>query len=92
MRAAVKRRNPRIRRGASPRRAPGDREKSHTPLPDASLWILDEPFDAIDVDGLERVNGLIREHVQRGGVLLSSHLEPNIPMLPVRECDLHRYC
>ncbi|CAB3800567.1 Cytochrome c biogenesis ATP-binding export protein CcmA [Paraburkholderia ultramafica] len=60
---------------------------------DASLWILDEPFDALDADGVERVNGLMREHVQRGGgVLLSSHLEPSIPMLPVSEIDLGRYC
>ena len=40
----------------------------------APLWLLDEPFDALDVDGIVALNGLIAEHAARGGcVLLTSH-------------------
>ena len=53
------------------------------------LWILDEPFDALDADGIERLNALLLAHVQRGGsVLLSSHLPLDIVRLPVTEVDL----
>lgn len=38
------------------------------------VWLLDEPFDALDSDGVARLNGLISEHAQAGGcVLLTSH-------------------
>jgi heme exporter protein A len=41
---------------------------------DAALWLLDEPFDALDIDGITALNSLIAEHAQRGGcVLLTSH-------------------
>lgn len=44
-----------------------------------ALWLLDEPFDALDADGVQRVNGLLAEHLQRGGgVLLTSHLPVDI--------------
>ncbi len=39
-----------------------------------ALWVLDEPFDALDVEGIEVVNGLLVRHLQRGGsVVLTSH-------------------
>jgi heme exporter protein A len=38
-------------------------------------WVLDEPFDALDVDGIGVVNYLIEQHLERGGsVVLTSHL------------------
>ena len=38
------------------------------------LWLLDEPFDALDGDGVAALNGVIAEHVANGGcVLLTSH-------------------
>jgi heme exporter protein A len=41
---------------------------------EASLWILDEPFDSLDADGMLRLNALMNEHRRRGGsVLLSGH-------------------
>ena len=59
---------------------------------EASLWILDEPFDALDTDGVERVNGLLSEHVARGGsVLLTSHLPVNADMLRPIDIDLDRF-
>jgi heme exporter protein A len=59
----------------------------------ALLWILDEPFDALDADGVERLNALLREHARRGGsVLLSSHLSLNAAVLQPIALDLDRYC
>jgi len=44
---------------------------------DPSLWILDEPYDALDVDGVQAVNELLHAHLARGGaVLLTSHQAP----------------
>jgi heme exporter protein A len=42
---------------------------------EASLWILDEPFDALDTQGVDVLNGLLTDHARRGGcVVLTSHL------------------
>lgn len=39
------------------------------------LWVLDEPFDALDDAGLALVQELFRDNVQRGGtVLFTSHI------------------
>jgi heme exporter protein A len=41
---------------------------------EAAIWILDEPYDALDSDGIDSVNALLHEHLARGGsVLLTSH-------------------
>ena len=38
------------------------------------LWLLDEPFDALDDQGIETLNALLAEHARRGGAaLLTSH-------------------
>jgi heme exporter protein A len=44
-------------------------------LPDSPpLWLLDEPFDALDDRGIEILNALLTEHTRRGGAaLLTSH-------------------
>ncbi|WP_439100535.1 cytochrome c biogenesis heme-transporting ATPase CcmA [Congregibacter sp.] len=43
-------------------------------LSDKPLWLLDEPFTAIDVAGVARLQHRFLEHAARGGaVLLSSH-------------------
>ena len=55
----------------------------------AALWILDEPYDALDVDGIDAVNRLLHEHLARGGsVLLTSHLPPGAGAPDVAEFDL----
>ena len=39
-----------------------------------SVWLLDEPFDALDDDGVRRLNALLSEHAAAGGsTLLTSH-------------------
>jgi heme exporter protein A len=59
----------------------------------AALWILDEPFDALDADGVARLNSLLSEHARQGGsVLLTSHQSVNANALRIREVDLDRYC
>ena len=40
----------------------------------AMLWILDEPFSALDVDAVEQLQQVIRSHLDRGGmVILTTH-------------------
>ena len=56
---------------------------------DAALWVLDEPYDALDVDGVRVVNELLRAHLARGGsVLLTSHLHPGADAPAAVEFDL----
>lgn len=39
-----------------------------------SVWILDEPFDSLDTEGIATLNALLTRHAQRGGsVVLTSH-------------------
>jgi heme exporter protein A len=46
------------------------------PMP---LWILDEPFAALDSEAVEHVQNLIAEHLSRGAaVILTTHLEARI--------------
>jgi heme exporter protein A len=41
-----------------------------------TLWILDEPFDALDAQGAATLNQVLSAHAQGGGaVVLTSHLE-----------------
>ena len=44
---------------------------SHDPL-----WLLDEPFNALDLEGVELLNQLLDQHIMRGGgVIYSSHIK-----------------
>jgi heme exporter protein A len=55
----------------------------------AALWVLDEPYDALDADGLRVVNELLRAHLARGGsMLLTSHLHPGAEAPAMAEFDL----
>ncbi len=54
-----------------------------------SLWVLDEPFDALDTHGIDAVNRLLAGHLARGGsVLLTSHLALSLPPDLVTELQL----
>lgn len=58
---------------------------------DASLWVLDEPFDALDSDGVICLNALLADNLRRGGsVLLTGHPGAWASALPLREFDLDR--
>jgi heme exporter protein A len=53
----------------------------------AKLWILDEPFNALDTHAVNALQGLIAEHIEQGGlVVLTSHQEVSLPQ--VRVLDL----
>lgn len=46
----------------------------------ASLWVLDEPFTAIDKQGVSELESLLTEHSARGGIIiLSTHQDLGIP-------------
>ncbi|HEX6016486.1 MAG TPA: heme ABC exporter ATP-binding protein CcmA [Burkholderiaceae bacterium] len=56
----------------------------------ASLWLLDEPYDALDADGVRAVDALLHAHLGRGGsVLLTSHVAPGdgAPTMTVLDLD-----
>ncbi len=56
------------------------------------LWLLDEPFDALDADGITALNSVLADHAARGGcVLLTSHQAPNLsqPVPTVLDLDLY---
>lgn len=45
----------------------------------APLWLLDEPTNALDDDGLARFARIVAEHRERGGMtVLSSHGDPGV--------------
>ena len=49
-------------------------------LDDSPLWLLDEPFTALDVNGQDLVRSLIADHRARGGaVLCATHQELGVP-------------
>lgn len=53
----------------------------------ADIWILDEPFTAIDVDGVALLESLIADHARAGGlVILTSHHQLQID--DIRRLDL----
>ena len=46
----------------------------------AKLWILDEPFNALDVRAVEMLSELISEHIEAGGMaVMTSHQEILMP-------------
>ena len=52
----------------------------------APLWILDEPFTALDVDAVDRLQRRIADHVARDGlVILTTHQE-----VPLTSGQIHR--
>jgi heme exporter protein A len=55
----------------------------------AKLWLLDEPYANLDLDGIALVNRLIEAHVRDGGgVLLTTHGAYAAPPVPVGTLEL----
>ncbi len=53
-------------------------------LSQATLWVLDEPFTTLDVDGVALLENLLQQHAARGGaVLVTTHHNLQIPGLEV---------
>ncbi|MEI7611429.1 MAG: cytochrome c biogenesis heme-transporting ATPase CcmA [Betaproteobacteria bacterium] len=54
-----------------------------------ALWVLDEPYVALDALAIERVAGLIGAHLQRGGMaVLTTHQAVDVPTGTVHELRL----
>jgi heme exporter protein A len=50
----------------------------------AQLWILDEPFNALDMHAVQALQGLIVEHLEQGGLaVFTSHQEVSLPHVKV---------
>ncbi|MGC7589077.1 cytochrome c biogenesis heme-transporting ATPase CcmA [Bisgaard Taxon 46] len=59
-------------------------------LSKAPLWILDEPFTAIDKKGVQVLTELFEQHVQKGGIVIfTSHQDVQSTML--RKVRLENY-
>lgn len=55
----------------------------------APIWILDEPFTAIDKAGVKTVESLLLNHANNGGcVILTTHQDLEIPEERVRKITL----
>ena len=55
------------------------------------LWILDEPFAALDAAAVECVQSLVGEHLARGGMaVLTTHQEARIKAPSVTDINLDR--
>ncbi len=58
----------------------------------APLWLLDEPYDALDSDGIEALNAVISAHALAGGcVLLTSHQALSISQPAPDVLDLEHF-
>ena len=43
------------------------------------LWLLDEPFAALDAEGIERLGALLAGHAEKGGaIVFTTHQDPGI--------------
>jgi heme exporter protein A len=55
----------------------------------ASLWILDEPFTALDEPGKQLIHQLIEKHTQDKGItVIVTHEDLNIPGNKIKKLDL----
>ncbi len=58
-------------------------------LSDARVWVLDEPFTALDVRGRDLVEALLAEHAMRGGIaILTTHHAVSVVGAPVHRLHL----
>lgn len=56
-------------------------------LGEAPLWILDEPYTALDADNVARIDGILSDHVGTGGVvILATHQSPRFA--PTQTIDM----
>ena len=52
----------------------------------AIIWILDEPFTTLDLDGVQLLEKLLGDHARKGGVaLVTTHHELSLPDLKILE-------
>jgi heme exporter protein A len=55
----------------------------------SALWVLDEPFTALDVHAVDLLKGLIANHIKEGGMaILTTHQHVEIDVGVLKEIDL----
>jgi heme exporter protein A len=55
----------------------------------AALWVLDEPYTALDSAAVQLLQGIIRDHVAGGGMaVMTTHQEVTVDHVPVRHIHL----
>lgn len=57
---------------------------------EVSVWLLDEPYDALDQEGVQALHALLADHARRGGsTLLTSHQDVSLrePVPSVLDLD-----
>ncbi|WP_404402017.1 cytochrome c biogenesis heme-transporting ATPase CcmA [Idiomarina seosinensis] len=55
----------------------------------ATLWILDEPFTSLDVEGVALLQQRFKQHLSAGGcIIMTSHQALNMPDLPLQQLSL----
>ena len=59
-------------------------------LSEAQLWLLDEPFTAIDVDGTAMLEAQIQRHCEAGGAVVFTSHQPT-RMAALKMLDLNQY-
>lgn len=58
---------------------------------DSPLWILDEPFTAIDKQGVKALETLMLKHAEKGGmVILTTHQDLNIQQAHYQKLQLEK--
>lgn len=56
----------------------------------ASIWMLDEPYTALDTENVTRIDNLLSAHVESGGIaLLATHQAPGFT--PTQRIDMANY-
>lgn len=55
----------------------------------ATMWILDEPFTALDAAAIDILKQVVSQHIQAGGmVVLTTHQATDLPDIPVQHLKL----
>lgn len=58
-------------------------------LTQAKLWVLDEPFSALDVKAVDYLQSVIREHIENGGmVILTTHQKVDLMSDQIKRLQL----
>jgi heme exporter protein A len=54
-----------------------------------AIWILDEPYTSLDVDGIKKIEVMMVEHIKQGGsVIMTSHHEVKLDEIDLVRLNL----
>jgi heme exporter protein A len=61
---------------------------ARTQLLPANIWVLDEPYTSLDIQGVTFIQELIDDFVESGGAVLMTSHQPLQSRLPVTDITL----